>query len=110
MSPDIFLYIALGYVAIINMLTFVFFGVDKFSAHKKWWRISEKTLWGLALFGGSVGALLGMKYFRHKTKKASFQLVLTLILVFQALAIILFFYGVWNSWLNPDPGPFLSNK
>ncbi len=50
------------------MVTFMVYGIDKRKARRGTWRIPEKTLFLLPLLGGSVGALLGMKVFRHKTK------------------------------------------
>ena len=52
----------------VNIITFIVFGIDKQRAKNHEWRISEATLIGLAVIGGSVGALLGMRFFRHKTK------------------------------------------
>ena len=51
----------------INLLTFSMFGLDKRRARKQRWRIPEATLLGLSLLGGSVGAILGMRLFHHKT-------------------------------------------
>lgn len=76
-----------AYIGVINLLAFVFFGLDKALAGGRAWRIPEKTLWFLALIGGSLGALVGMNFFRHKTKKTRFQLVLALIVFMQALAL-----------------------
>ena len=71
-------------------MTFFVFGLDKARSVKVGVsRISEKTLWLLTLFGGSLGALAGMHFFRHKTKKLSFQAVMAVILVGQILV------GVW---------------
>lgn len=75
------------YLGGINLLAFAFFGLDKALAGGKAWRIPEKTLWLLALIGGSLGALAGMNFFRHKTKKTSFQLVLMVIILAQALLL-----------------------
>jgi uncharacterized membrane protein YsdA (DUF1294 family) len=72
------------YLLIINIITFGFFGFDKMRSEiADARRIREKTLWFLALIGGSAGALLGMHFFRHKTKKLSFQAVLAIILAMQ---------------------------
>ena len=62
--------------------------VDKHKARKKRWRIPERTLIGSALLGGSVGALLGMYTFRHKTRHLKFTLGVPTILIAQiALAV-----------------------
>lgn len=58
----------LWYLAAVNLVTFTVYGVDKAKARRGAWRIPEKTLFLLPLLGGSVGALLGMLVFRHKTK------------------------------------------
>ena len=63
----------LWYLAAVNVVTFTVYGIDKRKARRGAWRIPEKTLFLLPLLGGSVGALLGMKVFRHKTKHAVFR-------------------------------------
>ena len=76
------------YFLVINIITFFYFGIDKLKsqiAGKR--RISERTLWILSLVGGSVGALVGIKFFRHKTKKISFQAGIAVILAGQILLI-----------------------
>ena len=60
------------YLAVINFLTWVIYGLDKGRAKAGKWRIPERTLLILAAAGGSAGALAGMLMFRHKTKKAKF--------------------------------------
>ena len=71
-------------------MTFTVYGVDKAKARRGAWRVPEKTLFLLPLLGGSVGALLGMLVFRHKTKHWYFVAGMPLILVCQtALAIYL---------------------
>ena len=52
----------------INVVTFLVYGIDKWKAKKGSWRISEATLLILAVIGGSIGALLGMKVWHHKTQ------------------------------------------
>lgn len=56
------------YLAAINLATFAVYGVDKRRVRRGEWRVPEKTLFLLPLLGGSVGALLGMRIFHHKTK------------------------------------------
>ena len=56
----------------LNILTFLLFGYDKLQAKQGGWRIPERVLLGLSLFGGGIGALAGMKVFRHKTRKKIF--------------------------------------
>lgn len=69
-------------------MTFTVYGVDKAKARRGAWRVPEKTLFLLPLLGGSVGALLGMLAFRHKTKHWYFVWGIPLILLAQvALAV-----------------------
>ena len=76
------------YLAIINLVTFLVFGVDKWKAKRKEKkdtvrRVPEKTLFLLSALGGSVGALLGMKAFHHKTLHKTFRFGIPAILVLQ---------------------------
>lgn len=78
----------LSYIVAINVLSFTIYAIDKMKANNNAKnRISEKTLWLLALFGGSIGALLAMKLFRHKTKKIEFQALLAVIITIQIMII-----------------------
>ncbi len=84
--------IAIIYLTAINLITFFVYGLDKAKSGKIGSRrISEKTLWILALIGGSLGSLAAMKVFRHKTKKLSFQAPLAVILALQIVVIWLIF-------------------
>lgn len=65
----------LGILAAVSVIAFIFYGVDKHKAKKGAWRIQEALLLGLGFCGGSVGALLGMKLFRHKTKHWYFWVI-----------------------------------
>ena len=65
----------------INVMTFIIYGIDKWKAKKGSWRISEVTLLLLAVLGGSIGALLGMKVWHHKTMHKKFKYGLPLILL-----------------------------
>ncbi len=62
------------YLAIINLITFIIYGIDKKRAIRKQIRISEKTLISLGFIGGSLGALIGMFMFHHKTRKIWFYM------------------------------------
>ena len=73
----------------INVLTFLVYGIDKWKAKQGRWRISEGTLLILAIIGGSIGALLGMKVWHHKTKHKKFKYGLPLILLAQIALIYL---------------------
>lgn len=74
------------YLAAINFTAFCVYGADKKRAVRNQWRIPEKTLLTLAVIGGSLGALLGMKVFHHKTKKPKFYLGIPVILVLEVSA------------------------
>ena len=73
----------------INIVTFVVYGIDKWKAKQGSWRISEATLLSLAVIGGSIGALLGMKVWHHKTMHKKFKYGLSLILLVQIALIYL---------------------
>ena len=78
----------LWYLAAVNLVTFTVYGVDKAKARRGAWRVPEKTLFLLPLLGGSLGALLGMWAFHHKTKHWYFVWGIPLILLAQmALAV-----------------------
>ena len=82
--PEVYYWIS-GYLILINVFAFALMGMDKSRAKKHAWRISEKTLFLSAVFGGSVGAILGMMLFRHKTKHWYFVIGMPLILFLQIL-------------------------
>ena len=73
----------LYYLLVINILTFVVFGIDKWKAKQGSWRISEATLLMFAVIGGTIGALLSMQVWRHKTMHLKFKYGLPLILLAQ---------------------------
>ena len=80
--------VLLIWLAVINLLTFIVYGADKRRARKGKWRVPEKTLFLLPLLGGSIGALLGMRVFHHKTKHWYFVWGVPAILLAQlALAV-----------------------
>ena len=80
--------VLLVWLAAINLLTFIVYGADKRRARKGKWRVPEKTLFLLPLMGGSIGALLGMRVFHHKTKHWYFVWGIPAILLAQiALAV-----------------------
>ena len=80
------LYLELGYFAAVNLVAFALMGIDKQRAKKHLWRIPERTLFAAALVGGSVGALLSMYLFHHKTRHWYFVVGMPLILVAQLAA------------------------
>ena len=61
------------YIGVVNVVAFALYGLDKYKAKTGAWRIPEKTLLGIAVIGGSVGALVGMNFFHHKTKHWYFK-------------------------------------
>lgn len=73
------------YLIIINIIAFLAMFIDKRKAKYGKWRIKEHTLFILALIGGSVGAIIGMYTFRHKTKKARFFIGFPVILIVEVL-------------------------
>ena len=77
----------LYYLIVINIVTFLVYGIDKWKAKQGSWRISEASLPILAVIGGSIGALLGMKVWRHKTQHKKFKYGLPLILIIQIILI-----------------------
>ena len=76
------------YLLVVNVITFLMMGYDKHEAKKGNWRVSEKTLFTLVVLGGSIGGILGMFTFRHKTKKWYFRFGFPIILILQILVII----------------------
>ncbi len=84
------------WLAAINLVTFCIFGLDKWKAKRKAKneavrRVPEKTLFLLSILGGSVGALLGMRVFHHKTLHKSFRYGIPAILALQILIPL----GIW---------------
>lgn len=78
------------YLLVMNLVTFLVFGLDKWKAKRKAKneavrRVPEKTLFLLSILGGSLGALLGMKAFHHKTLHKSFRYGIPTILMLQVL-------------------------
>ena len=79
----------LYYLIVINIVTFLVYGIDKWKAKQGSWRISEVSLLILAVIGGCIGALLGMKIWHHKTMHKKFKYGLPLILLVQIALIYL---------------------
>ena len=63
------------YLIMINVITFALYGLDKWRAMTRQWRVREKKLIILALIGGSIGALIGMTVFHHKIRKWYFRTI-----------------------------------
>lgn len=77
-----------SYLLIINAAAFLLMLADKRRAKKKIWRIPETTLIGSAALGGSIGALMGMYIFRHKTRHPKFTVGVPVILALQIILLI----------------------
>ncbi len=78
------------FLFLMSMIAMILYQIDKAKAQKHQWRIKEATLLSFGFFGGAIGALLGMKLFRHKTKHWYFWAVNILGLLWQvALGIFL---------------------
>ncbi|RDU23940.1 DUF1294 domain-containing protein [Anaerosacchariphilus polymeriproducens] len=93
MSTNIYYTIIFAYLFGMNLTAFVSMKLDKDKARKHQWRIPEKTLFILALLGGSVGSIFGMRIFHHKTKHLHFIIGMPIILFFQILLLSLLFFS-----------------
>lgn len=78
------------YYIILNIGTFIIYGIDKRRAVKRKWRISEKTLLGAALFGGGFGALFGMVWFHHKTQHWKFRILVPCFILLHLVLYVMF--------------------
>lgn len=90
--PKGFLTVILSYFAFINLITFLISWGDKRASIKDRQRTPEATLFMLSALGGSIGMLLSMKIFRHKTKKYKFTLGIPIILFLQTATVIYLYY------------------
>ncbi len=79
--------ILMWYLIIVNIGTWLAFGLDKWKAKTGAWRIPERVLLLLALAGGSVGAMAGMMLFRHKTRKPKFFISVPVMFVLHCLIV-----------------------
>ena len=86
----------IGYLLFVNVVTFITYGIDKYKAKKGKWRISEATLLSMAIFGGCVGARLGMKAFHHKTMHKKFYIGVPTIIILQIA------FAVWLAYNTFD--------
>ena len=78
----------LSYFAAVNLIGFALMGIDKFKAKKRAFRIPEATLFIIAIIGGSIGSIIGMYAFRHKTRHRSFVYGMPFILILQIALIV----------------------
>lgn len=89
MQIEVFIkYYLLAYIAFVNAISFTFMGLDKKKARDKKFRISEKMLFIWVIIGGSLGGLLGMRFFRHKTHHLQFKYGFPLILLVHLVLIV----------------------
>ncbi len=79
------------YLLIINVIAFLAMWIDKRKAEKGKWRISETTLLLLGVLGGSMGSMIGMYTFRHKTKKKRFTIGMPAILIIEIIIYFIYF-------------------
>lgn len=79
--------IVLFYVLAINLIAFLAYGIDKLKAKKNMWRIPEATLIWMAVAGGSIGAIIGMKVWHHKTLHKKFKFGIPAIIIIQIVLI-----------------------
>ena len=84
----------LYYFVCVNVLTFLVYGIDKWQARQGKWRISEATLLLFAVIGGSIGAWLGMRVWRHKTMHKKFKYGIPAILMIHIIII-----GYLSKWI-----------
>lgn len=75
------------YLAVMNLTGFAMMGIDKRKAVRRLWRIPESTLFVIAIIGGSIGSIIGMRVFHHKTRHWYFVLGMPLILILQILLV-----------------------
>lgn len=88
--------IIIGYVIVINVITLMMYGIDKWKAKHSKWRIPEATLLIMAAVGGSIGAWTGIKLFHHKTLHKKFKYGVPAIFLIQ-LGIVVFIYLKTNN-------------
>lgn len=81
--------VLLTYVIFVNLLGFIAMHRDKQRARKRLFRIPEATFFAISIMGGSIGCILGMYLFRHKTRRWHFVYGLPLILILQIIGLIL---------------------
>ena len=84
------------YLIVINFLSFLLVAIDKRKAIKNKYRISEKTFFIFSFIGGSLGTLLGMFQFHHKTKKLKFLIGIPILFLFNILVLYLI-----KEWITP---------
>lgn len=84
------------YFLVMNVVGFSSMGMDKKRAKNSEWRIKEKTLFFIAIIGGSFGSVLGMETFHHKTKHTSFVIGMRIILLLQIILVYIYSINLCN--------------
>ena len=84
------------YIGIMNVTEFLVMGIDKLKAKRRGFRVPEAILFLLAIAGGSIGAILAMWIFRHKTRHHTFTIGMPVILVLQLIFVAVLYFGPWN--------------
>lgn len=81
------------YFSLINLIGFLIMGIDKLKAKKRAFRVPEATLFLIAIIGGSIGSILGMYLFRHKTRHRAFIIGMPVILAIQIIIALVIVFG-----------------
>ena len=76
------------YLLAINFVSFFLYGIDKYKAKKGRWRISEATLLMMAVIGGSIVALAGMRLWHNKTMHKKFKYGIPIIIILQVCLVV----------------------
>ena len=79
----------IGYFVAMNLVLLLVMGMDKSRAKQNQYRISEKTLWILALAGGAIGGTVGMQLFRHKTKHKAFLIGFPFLAIMDVILVVI---------------------
>lgn len=79
------------YLLIVNVVSLLLMLIDKIKAKRKLWRIPERTLLGVCLIGGSLGGLVGMKLFRHKTLHPQFSIGIPVMFALHVIGLLIYF-------------------
>lgn len=85
----------LFYIVLVNLGGFCLMGMDKRRAKRHEWRVPETRLFLVALLGGSIGSIVGMRVFRHKTKHWYFVWGMPAILVLQIVMAVAVLHKMW---------------
>ncbi len=100
--------VVIVYIILINLLGLILMGIDKQKAIHEKWRTPERVLFLVALLFGSIGILIGMYLFRHKTKKLRFSVGIPVIMALQILLVGLLL--LWNNQQVNDPAQVVEEE